>query len=85
MKTENAERKRLLHQGIVESVEKINSKYGLSYRIKMDHGINYYFNCKSESTAEKFFKPGEKAIFTVKEKTSGEKIYQVIENVMYAF
>lgn len=71
-----------VYKGVVESIEKIASKYGHNYRIGMG-SQSYYFNSKHESTCEKLFEKGKMCAFTIEEK--GEKKYKIIKEVLYCF
>lgn len=75
-------------QGVVSEIKEVNSKFGRSYLIKLDHigKTSYYFNCHAESTVNRMFEIGKKAAFTVtkkKSKTGNE--YAVIDMVYYTF
>lgn len=80
VKVKSIDGKKLILRGVIDSINKVPSKFGYSARIKMGDAT-YYFNCKIESTIDKMFKQGEKAAFTVKD--SGK--YLVIQDVFYTF
>lgn len=52
--------KAAVHIGIVNKITSLNSKFGHSWAIELDHGTRYYLNGKSEDLAEKLFEVGKK-------------------------
>lgn len=80
--------KPLILKGIVEKIIPLKSKYGYAWAIQMNHGVSYYLNGKSSDTADRLFKAGEFAAFTVEErenKNNPLKPYLVINQVLYTF
>lgn len=73
--------------GYVHKIDKLNSKYGHSYRISLTAGESvYYLNCKTEDACAKLFKVGEKTAFTINEKPNRYgTCYKIIEQVLYTF
>lgn len=60
--------KAAVHIGIVNKITSLNSKFGHSWAIELDHGTRYYLNGKSEDLAEKLFEVGKKNSFYNKRK-----------------
>ena len=83
---EKTQEKTLVHKGIVNKISALNSQYGHSWRIEMDHGSSYYLNGKTENLASKLFTVGQKAVFSTKDKPNKHgQVYKIIEHVFETF
>lgn len=75
-----------IHKGIVSKITPLNSQYGYSWRIEMEHSTSYYLNGKTESLAAKLFEVGKKAAFSVKEKPNKHgQVYNIIDAIFETF
>jgi hypothetical protein len=77
--------KSAVHIGIVNKITSLNSQFGHSWAIELDHGTRYYLNGKSEDLADKLFEVGKKTAFTTKEKISKDKVYNIVDCVLQTF
>lgn len=60
--------KKLLRKGIVEKITKLNSMYGVSFRINFAGGGAVYFNSKTEDAVYKLFEENRPVIFSTTSK-----------------
>ena len=84
--TEKTIEKTAVHTGVVHKITPLNSQFGHSWRIEMEHSTTYYLNGKTENLASKLFEIGKKAAFTTKEKANKHgQVYNIVDCVLQTF